>query len=88
MVATIFTIVNFIISAITLLIVLKVLLSYFVAPYQPVRLFIDRIVDPMLRPIQRLIPSVGGLDISPLILIIIVWLIGRIINSILAMIFH
>jgi YggT family protein len=28
-----------------------------------------RLVDPLLRPIRRLVPAVGGLDLSPLILI-------------------
>jgi YggT family protein len=52
-------------------------------PYQPVRLFIDKIVDPMLRPIQRIIPPIGGFDISPLVLLVIIQLIGRLIVSIL-----
>jgi YggT family protein len=29
------------------------------------------ITDPMLRPIRRLLPSMGGLDLSPLVLILI-----------------
>ena len=88
MIAIIAYVVNFIVLVISLLVIGKILLSYFVAPYQPVRLFIDRIVDPLLRPIQRIIPPIGGLDISPIILLIIVQLLGRIVVSILATVLH
>jgi YggT family protein len=88
MIAIIASVINFIILIISLLVIVKILLSYFVAPYQPVRLFIDRIVDPMLRPIQRIIPPIGGLDISPIILLIIVQILGRLVVSIFSTVFH
>jgi YggT family protein len=75
--------VNIIVQLVTLLVIVKVFLSYFMSPYHPVRLFIDRIVDPLLRPFQRIIPAVGMLDLSPLILIIVVQLVGRILISLL-----
>jgi len=40
---------------------------------------LDRIVEPMLRPIRQVLPSMGGIDISPMILIFILILIDRII---------
>jgi YggT family protein len=88
MIAIIAGVINFIILIISLVVIAKILLSYFVAPYQPVRLFIDRIVDPMLRPIQRIIPPIGGLDISPIILLIIVQILGRLVVSIFSTVFH
>ncbi len=88
MIAAIIKAINFLVLIFTLLIILKVLLAYFVAPYQPVRMFIDRIVDPLLRPIQRIIPPLGGLDISPLVLLIIVQILGRLIISIFSTILY
>jgi YggT family protein len=41
--------------------------------------FLYRITEPALRPIRQLLPSFGGLDISPIILILIIMLIERII---------
>lgn len=76
-------IVNIIVQLITLLVIVKVFLSYFMSPYHPVRFNIDRIVDPLLNPIRRVIPSIGMLDLSPIILIVIVQVLGRIIVSIL-----
>ena len=31
---------------------------------------LDRLFDPMLRPIRRLMPDLGGIDLSPLVLFI------------------
>jgi len=58
------------------------LLSFFVPPYHPVREALDRIVNPFLEPIRRILPMAGTLDFSPLILIIIVDLISRLLISI------
>ena len=41
-------------------------------------MYIDRIVEPMLRPIRNLLPDLGGIDISPAILIFILILIDRV----------
>lgn len=42
--------------------------------------FLYRITEPVLRPIRNLLPSMGGLDISPVILILLIMLIQRIIS--------
>ena len=41
--------------------------------------FLYRITEPVLRPIRNVMPSFGGLDISPVILILIIILIERVI---------
>ena len=46
------------------------LLSFFLPPTHPVREALSRVVDPFLNPIRNLMPSAGGLDFSPLILIL------------------
>jgi len=42
--------------------------------------FLYRITEPALRPIRQFLPSFGGLDISPVILILVIMLIQRIIS--------
>jgi YggT family protein len=37
--------------------------------------FLYRATEPVLRPIRRFLPNFGGLDISPVILLIVIWLI-------------
>ena len=66
-----------------LLIVLKVLLSYFMDPYHPFRQSVDKIVDPMLKPIRQIVPSFGRFDFSPLILLVLIEVIFRILIDIL-----
>lgn len=35
--------------------------------------FLHRITEPALRPIRRFMPSLGGLDISPIVLLFVLW---------------
>lgn len=59
------------------------LLSFFLSPYHPIREALDRIVAPFLNPIRNLMPNTGGLDFSPLILILAVEFLSRILVSML-----
>jgi YggT family protein len=42
--------------------------------------FLYRITEPALRPIRNLMPNLGGLDISPIIVILIIMFIQRVIQ--------
>ncbi|HJR80523.1 MAG TPA: YggT family protein [Anaerolineales bacterium] len=66
-----------------LLVVVSVILSYFLDPYHPIRRSIDSVVEPMLAPIRRVVPLIGFLDLSPLILIILLQLLSNLIVSFL-----
>ena len=35
--------------------------------------FLWRVTEPLLRPIRRVLPDLGGIDISPVILILLFW---------------
>ncbi|MDA1330499.1 MAG: YggT family protein [Chloroflexi bacterium] len=59
------------------LVIIHVILSYLMSPYHPIRQTIDSVVEPMLAPLRGLIPSAGGLDFSPLALILIIQLVGN-----------
>ena len=37
--------------------------------------FLYRITEPALRPIRRMLPTFGSVDISPVILIILIWVV-------------
>jgi YggT family protein len=39
--------------------------------------FLYKITEPALRPIRRIVPNLGGVDISPVILILIIWFLQR-----------
>jgi YggT family protein len=75
-----FSVLIFFINAISTIFVWTVIasaiLSFFLPPYHPVRQALDRIIDPFLNPIRRVIPMAGTFDFSPLILILAVQLIS------------
>ncbi len=44
---------------------------------------VHRVVEPLLAPIRRVVPSFGGLDLSPLILLVLLQLVAGILLRIL-----
>ncbi len=71
---TIILFIRILFNILTLLVIVSVFISYFLSPYHPIRSAIDKIVNPLLNPIRKLVPSIQGLDFSPLILLIILQL--------------
>lgn len=68
------------------IIIADVILSYFMEPYHPIRVAIDRLVAPLLNPLRRVIPPIGAIDISPMILIILVQLIAWFLSFLITMV--
>lgn len=66
------------------LVFITVILSYFMNPYHPVRRALDSFVEPMLAPIRRILPPIGGLDFSPFVLLLLLQLLGNIIIRLLS----
>jgi YggT family protein len=71
--------INWITNLLVFLILVYVILSFFMDPFHPIRRTLDRIVEPMLSPIRQVVPPMGGLDFSPLIL----WIVIRLVSSLL-----
>ena len=83
MIILIGNIINIVANILIILVILDSILSFFMDPYQPVRLTIDRIVNPLLAPIRHVVPLVGMLDLSPLIFIILVEILSTILVRLL-----
>ena len=75
--------INLLANLLVLLIFVDSLVSFFLNPFHPVRNALDRIVNPLLAPIRRIVPLVGMLDLSPLILIILIEIISYALINIL-----
>lgn len=58
------------ISTATALVIVYAVLSW-VQNDSPLSDILDRLCTPMLRPIRRVVPLVGGIDLSPLVLLVI-----------------
>lgn len=84
--STLIGLIDLLFGAITLLILLDVIVSWLVAlrvrlpawGYEVLNV-VHRAADVFLGPIRRLIPSIGGLDISPIIALIVLDLLRRMI---------
>ncbi len=70
-------------NLLTILIVIWVIVSWVLPPYHPLREALDRVVEPMLSPIRRVLPMTGPIDFSPMILLIVIVLLSRVIVNVL-----
>ena len=43
--------------------------------------FLYRVTEPALRPIRRVVPNLGGIDISPLVLLLGIWFIRNLMRE-------
>ena len=55
-------------------VIIQAVLSW-VNPHHPVAPFFDALTRPLLRPVQRVIPPIGGVDITPVVVLIALQLI-------------
>lgn len=76
-------IIHRVIQLIIIVVIIQAVLTFFMSPFHPVRQAIDRVVEPMLAPIRRVIPPLGMIDLSPLILIILLQVLDSVITRIL-----
>jgi YggT family protein len=68
-----------------LAILVRILLSWIpMGGSNPIVTFIYEITEPILGPVRRLIPPLGGLDISPMIALILIEIMERVLLTIVA----
>ena len=64
----------------SLLIIAAVVLSWFQADRrQPLVAFIYRLTEPVLAPVRNALPPMGGLDLSPMVVLIVLQLLKGVI---------
>ncbi len=65
-------------------ILLRVTLSWFnVNPFHPVVAFLDQITEPILRPLRRVIPPVGMIDITPIVALLLLQVVEALLLSVI-----
>jgi uncharacterized protein YggT (Ycf19 family) len=81
------TFVNVFVSVYSLLILLYIIASWLRLPYSPwlnrIQRFLYDVSEPYLRLFRRLLPSMGPLDLSPMIGIIVLVIFGQVLIRIL-----
>jgi YggT family protein len=73
------------IQLLTVLVIIRVLLTWVpsVDYGHPLIRLIVRITDPILLPVRRILPPMGGLDLSPIIAILLLNLAGQLLHQLL-----
>ena len=68
------TILNFVLQLYIFIVLGRVIISWVNAdPYNPIVRFLKKATDPVLDRIQRYIPPMGGLDLSPIALLLAIY---------------
>ena|SRR5437868_6071208 len=90
MVRALIEIAQYLLSIVSLIIIVQVILSWLFAfnvlntSSHGVRTFavaIDRITAPMYRPIRRVLPDFGGIDFSPLVVLILIQVLQKLLTG-------
>jgi YggT family protein len=71
----------YLLEALKWLIIIRALLSWFVAPHSsnPLVRIVRRATDPILRPLSEMLPPMGGMDVSPLLAFFAIYLFQQLI---------
>jgi YggT family protein len=82
---------NLLLSVVTWIIIIQVILSWLFAfnvlntSSNGVRAFalaLERITEPLYRPIRRLLPDFGGIDFSPLVILILIQVLRKLLAGV------
>jgi YggT family protein len=69
-------------QVIAIIIFVQAIISWFVtSPNSQVVLFLNRITEPILAPLRRIVPRLGIVDITPMIAVIILLLIASLLSQ-------
>ncbi|HUZ98964.1 MAG TPA: YggT family protein [Gaiellaceae bacterium] len=81
------TFVDVFITVYTLVIFAYIITSWLRLPYSPtlnrIQRFLYDVSEPYLRLFRRFLPSFGPLDLSPMVAIIVLWLLDRVLITVL-----
>ncbi len=83
LVLALFGVVRLALSGLSVLVIVYAVLSW-VQTHSPMTGLLARLVSPLLQPMRRILPLVGGIDLSPLVLLVLLQVGGIILESVLA----
>ena len=72
-----FNFIKILCEVLTFVIFIRVILSWFVTQPNTLTLILDKITEPILAPLRRIIPRAGMFDFTPMIAIILLQLIAN-----------
>jgi YggT family protein len=76
--------INLVFTLYTLAFIARAFLSWMrISYYHPVARFLIQITEPVLAPLRRYIPPVGGLDFTPMVALLILWFVEQLLRMVL-----
>jgi len=82
---TLYRLIDFVFWVLDLAVLLRVLFSWINPdPYNTLVRWVYQLTEPILAPLRRVIPPLGGLDITPMVALLILQLVHRLILSVLS----
>ena len=80
--------VDILVTFLLIAIIARALMSWFPqpsadSPFAVIRQVVHQITDPIIEPIRRIMPSMGMLDLSPMVAMILLIVIQRILRAVL-----
>lgn len=76
------TFIAVLLNLLALAIFIRILLTWLpIAPWHPAVRMLDRITEPALAPFRRVIPPMGGFDLSPAVAIVVLTILARIVGG-------
>jgi len=72
-----FSFIRLLCEVLTLAIFIRVILSWFLTRPNTLSIILDKITEPLLAPLRRIIPRAGMFDFTPLVAIILLQLIAN-----------
>ena len=91
MLLAIINIINMLLSVLTWIIIIQAVLSLLVAfnvinTYNDfIRAFLNalnRITEPLYRPVRKVLPDLGGIDFSPFVVLILIYILRMLLNGV------
>ena len=91
MLLALFSIIDMILQILVWIIIAQVIISWLVA-FRVINTSsnfvrttldaLDRLTFPLYRPIRKIMPDFGGIDFSPIVVLLLIWIISRLIGGV------
>ncbi len=88
MVVILLQLVNWVFTLYSFAFIARALLPWFrVSYYHPVMRFLIQITEPVLAPLRRYIQPTGGLDFTPMVALVILWIVEQLLQTLIVFLF-
>ncbi len=82
------SIIDLVFLVFNLILLARILLSWVnISPYHPVAQFLYKVTEPVLAPVRKRLPLYGGMDFSPVVVILVSFVLEKVLVALVIAIF-